>query len=224
MPPTTMPTTPPLDDWNHDKGFEIRRTGPAFLLSDNEVDEVIQYCTENWENRVMEWWKVRQELGLDCSVATLQRRMHQRGYYRCVACQKPYLTLAQVTARLLWGLAHIFWHLEWLKVLWSDEVTFLVGGRTIKQKVTRIINKEHSERFCDTCIQHQFHRGHTTSVNAWGAIGYGYKSPLIFIEGHGKSGAFLQRDYLTQLLEPYIQGIIAAFAQLLIKLSHCSAF
>jgi hypothetical protein len=26
---------------------------------------------------------------------------------------------------------------EWLKVLWSDEVTFFVGGRTMKQRVTR---------------------------------------------------------------------------------------
>jgi transposase len=79
-------------------------------------------------------------------------------------------------------------------------------------KVTRNTNKGESERYCENCIQHQFHRGHTTPVNTWGAIGFGYKSPLIFIEGHGKRGAFLQTDYLTQLLEPYIQGILEAFA------------
>jgi transposase len=88
----------------------------------------------------------------------------------------------------------------------------MIGGKTVKQKVTRNINKGYSERFCETCVQHQFHRGHTTPVNAWGAIGFGYKSPLYFIEGHGKNGAFLQTDYLQQLLEPYIQGILEAFA------------
>jgi len=46
----------------------------------------------------------------------------------------------------------------------------------------------------------------------WGAIGYGYKSPLIFIHGSGKSGAFVQRDYLEQVLAPHIEGIVHAFA------------
>ena len=93
-------------------------------------------------------------------------------------------------------------------MLWSDEVTFLVGGRTAKQKVTR----KRGERTCETCIQHQFHRGGTIPVNAWGAIGYGYKSPLLFLHGTGKRGAFKQTDYLSQILKPHIQGILEAFA------------
>jgi hypothetical protein len=102
-----------------------------------------------------------------------------------VACQKPYLIAAQVLGRFLWAITYIFWTVEWLKVLWSDEVTFLVGGRTTKQRVTR----KKGERTCPTCIQHQFHRGYTTPVSAWGAIGYGYKSPLIFVKGTGKTNA-----------------------------------
>lgn len=98
----------------------------------------------------MNWWKVREELGLACSVETLKRRMHQKGYYRCVTCQKPYLTLVQVTARYLWAIVHLFWTVEWLRVLWSDEVTLLVGGRSVNAKVTRKIY----ERYCEDCIQH----------------------------------------------------------------------
>jgi hypothetical protein len=45
-------------------------------------------------------------------------------------------------------MAHIFWHTEWLKVLWSDEVTFLIGERTAKEKVTR----KRGERQYETCI------------------------------------------------------------------------
>ncbi|PMD23503.1 hypothetical protein NA56DRAFT_569102, partial [Hyaloscypha hepaticicola] len=97
---------------------------------------------------------------------------------------------------------------EWLKVLWFDEVTFLVGGRTVKQRVTR----KRGERIHPICIQYQFHRGHTTPVNAWGAIGYGYKSPLIFIHGSGKRGAFTQKDYLAQVLAPYLESIVNVFA------------
>jgi hypothetical protein len=77
--------------------------------------------------------------------------------------------------------------MEWLKVLWLDEVTFLIGSKSTKKKVTR----KKGERCCETCIQHQFHRGHTTPVNAWGAIGYGYKSLLLFFKDSGKSKTFL---------------------------------
>jgi len=143
------PSTPPLDDWNYRKGFEIatkhkeairqlhwfgkvpicqlvrrykgleersirkilsypyperrrsNRKGKTFLLSDQVVDEIIEYCSQRWETRIMNWAKLREELSLGCSVDTLKRRMHRRGYYRCVACQKPYLSLIQVTARFL---------------------------------------------------------------------------------------------------------------------------
>jgi hypothetical protein len=105
-------------------------------------------------------------------------------------------------------IAHIFWTVEWLKVLWLDEVIFQIGGRTAKQKVTR----KKGERTCPTYIQHQFHCGHTIPVSTWGAIGYGYKSPLIFVHGIGKLTALKQVDYLSQVLEPHIHPIIKAFA------------
>jgi hypothetical protein len=126
------------------------RKGPSFLLSNAKVDEIILYCAESWENRIMQWPKLREELGLKCSVETLERRLYTRGYYCCIACQKPFLTLAQVKARFLWAITHIFWTVEWLKVLWSDEVTFLIGGRSAKERVTR----NSQERQCLTCIQH----------------------------------------------------------------------
>ena len=250
-----MTSTPPIHDWNHEKGCEIptkhkeairelaafggksveqlanryelgqstirrvlnydaperarpTRTGRKALLTDARLDEVIEYCSEKWANRILKYEDIVTELKLKCTPKTLMNRLHQRGYFRCTACQKPYLTPAQVIARLLWGLAHMFWTIEWLKILWSDEVTFQIGGRSAKEKVTR----KRGERTHPTCIQHQFHRGGTIPVNAWGAIGYGYKSPLLFIDGTGKRGAFKQVDYLSQVLQPHIQGILEAFA------------
>lgn len=152
----------------------ISRIGRPSLLTDIQVGEIIEYASESWDHRVLDFTLLRNELQLECSVETLERRLKQRGYFRCVACQKPYLTAAQVIAPLLWAITHIFWTKEWLKVLWSNEVTFLVGGRTVKQRVMR----KRGERTHPTCIQHQLHRGHTTPVNAWGAIGYSYKSPF----------------------------------------------
>ena len=48
-------------------------------------------------------------------------------------------------------------------------------------------------------------------MSAWGAIGFGYKSPLIFVEGTGKAKALKQVDYLSQILEPHIRPILEAF-------------
>jgi transposase len=183
------------------------RTGRPKELKEERVTEIIEYLSECWENRVLNWLQLRDQFKLTVTPETLATRLKARGYFRCTACQKPYLTAAQVLARFLWAIAHIFWTVEWLKVLWSDEVTFLVGGRTVKQKVTRNCK----ERFCETCIQHQFHRGGTIPVHAWGAIGYGYKSPLLFVKGSGKRGAFTQKDYLAQILQK-LQPILEAFA------------
>ena len=149
-------------DYDAPERTRITRTGRPSLLTDKQVDEIIEYASESWEHRILDFSLLHDELRLECSVKTLERRLKQRGYFRCVACQKPYLTAAQVIGRFLWAIAHIFWTKEWLKVLWSDEVTFLVGGRTVKQRVTR--NKD--ERTHPTCIQHQLHRGHTTPINA----------------------------------------------------------
>ena len=126
----------------------ISRIGRPSLLTDIQVGEIIEYASESWDHRVLDFTLLRNELQLECSVETLERRLKQRGYFRCVACQKPYLTAAQVIAPLLWAITHIFWTKEWLKVLWSDEVTFLVGGRTVKQRVTR----KRGERTHPTCI------------------------------------------------------------------------
>jgi hypothetical protein len=182
----------------YDKPERFRRKrGSATVLPDSKVDEIIEYLSSSWDTRILDWVQLRDELNLACSPQTFATRLKQRGYFRCVACQKPYLTVAQVLARLLWAIIQIFWYEEWLKVLWLDEVTFLVGGRTVKQRVTR----KGGERCYPDCIQHQFHRGGTESVSAWGAIGYGYKSPLIFVKGTGKKDAFKQVDYLAQILE-----------------------
>ena len=126
------------------------RTGRPKLLSDVRVDEIIEILSSSWENRILNFAELQAQFAPEYAASTLETRLKQRGYYRCTACQKPYLTAAQVLGRFLWAIAHIFWTIEWFKLLWSDEVTFLIGGRTAKKKVTRK-KGEHNHL---TCIQH----------------------------------------------------------------------
>ena len=130
------------------------RTGrPRESLNDQEVRDIIDYICESHEHRVLNWVKLHDELKLSCSPKTLERRLKEVGFFRCTACQKPYLTRIQARARWVWGIAHMFWWQEWKKILWSDEVTFLIGGRKCKERVTR----RRGERFHPNCIQFQMH-------------------------------------------------------------------
>ena len=64
----------------------ISRTGRPSLLTDTQVDEIIEYLSESWDQRCLNYVSLHNELQLECSVETLDKRLKQRGYFRCVAC------------------------------------------------------------------------------------------------------------------------------------------
>jgi transposase len=47
---------------------------------------------------------------------------------------------------------------------------------------------------------------------------------LIIIKGHGKGGAFIQTDYLEQVLEPAIEGILEDFGLVTAELGYIPTF
>jgi hypothetical protein len=88
------------------------RKGAPKKLTDARVDEIIEYPSESWTNGILNYKHLVKELKLTIKPEILQHRLHQRGYYCCTACQKPYLTPTQVIARMLWAIAYIFWTIE----------------------------------------------------------------------------------------------------------------
>ena len=65
---------------NYDKPERARitRTGRPKKLSDHQADEIIEYCSESWEHRVLNYTLLHNELKLECLVKTLKRRLEQR--------------------------------------------------------------------------------------------------------------------------------------------------
>ena len=88
------------------------RKGRPVKLTNAKVDEIIEFLSDSWEDRILDWEHLRDQFQLKVTPETLVTRLKQKGYHRCVACQKPFLTAAQVLARLLWAIAHIFWTVE----------------------------------------------------------------------------------------------------------------
>ena len=54
----------------------LARTGRPQKLTDIQVDEIIEYCSENWEQRILDYEALVLELKLDCTASTLQKRFH----------------------------------------------------------------------------------------------------------------------------------------------------
>jgi hypothetical protein len=59
----------------------ISQTGRPSLLTDRHFDEIIKYASECWDNRVLDYTHLHDELKLECIVKTLERRLKQRGYF-----------------------------------------------------------------------------------------------------------------------------------------------
>jgi hypothetical protein len=52
------------------------------------------------------------------------------------------------------------------------------------------------------------HKGYTIPVHFFGTIRYSYKSQLVNIHRSSKNSVFIQKDYLAQVLEPYIKSFL----------------
>ena len=53
----------------------LTRTGRPKLLSDARVDEIIEYLSSSWDNRVLNFVKLQKHLGLECTPGTLEFRL-----------------------------------------------------------------------------------------------------------------------------------------------------
>jgi len=72
--------------YNQPERARPARTGRPTLLSDSRVDKITEHLFELWDNRILKYFEVVEELNLPCTAISLEHRLKQRGYHRCVAC------------------------------------------------------------------------------------------------------------------------------------------
>ncbi|KAJ5232123.1 hypothetical protein N7468_005079 [Penicillium chermesinum] len=63
--------------------------GQRRKLSDEQLDEIIEFISSSNIRRQMPYSKVIEELQLPVSPETLRRALARRGYHRCKALEKP---------------------------------------------------------------------------------------------------------------------------------------
>ena len=131
---------------------------------------------------------------------TIKNRMHKQGLYKFIACEKSLLSETDATNRinrademLSWGLPVI------MTIRFSDKVYF---GESPDRKAYIIRRK--GQRYEPKCIKKtkkkksdELYRFH-----CWGAIGYNFKSRLIFYTvPSNKNGKLTQAVYLEYILK-----------------------
>jgi hypothetical protein len=177
------------------KGKEYKKK----ILGIREIRRVLRYVTASWDNRRASYTRVRQELGLNCSTTTLRRTLRSLGYRRCVACPRPFINQDAAARRLAFAKKYQWWPMTaWKRVLWSDEAIFELGKRG-----QIWVTPRPDEKACQNCIKSVYRSGRV-SIMLWGAIGWDWKSPLVFLEHEECHRGICSHAYTNQILNPVV--------------------
>lgn len=169
--------------------------------------ERVEHLIHNYGNigRRLGWGELAHEADLDCTAQTLQQHMGSLDYRRCIACRSTWVSPGHATRRLEWA-THMktqYPHkMHWHSVRSSDEVHFGYGPEG-KIYVTRMPG----ERYCIDCTQFtkeptekDAKRGH-----AWAAVGYNFKSDLIWYDVGNRNGKMNATYYRNVILDQYVK-------------------
>lgn len=168
-------------------------------IQEKELEDLVAEATKNWQGRQLSWDALGTACGLQCSGLTIRRAMHEIGYKKCKACKHPYISEPARIKRLHWeSLYGTYQTPQWSDWRFSDEVTFTSGTQA-----TAWVIQTTKERHSPECTQNTYRSGRS-SFACFGMIGENYKSPLVFIDGHGKSGGMNQEDYASQVLKAIV--------------------
>lgn len=132
----------------------------------------------------------------EASISTVKKVLHEEGYFNRVARRKPYLSNSHVARRLKFAKEHVNWDVEmWKKVIWTDESSFEIGKKSGQVHIWR----KAGEAYKTACLAGT-HKSERNSVMIWGAIRFGEKSELVFMNKKERKGSDLVRNVYDQAL------------------------
>ena len=165
---------------------------------------LVQYATENAEQRRKTREVIAQELGIDICRRSLIKAFEKELYYRRKAMLKPFLSEAHKTERLQWAWTH-YWYTDemWDRCGWSDEMSIRTGAGEI------YITRRAEETLYSDCMVPKFKD--FSSCWVWSIISSSAKGPLIFFEKSWYTNEKKTVD--SQVYIQYILPYISAFQQ-----------
>lgn len=131
--------------------------------------------------------QLRQQWQERVSLQTIYRRLKDVGLSRRRRAMVPYLSPANIQARLQWCMARSLWREVFNRVIFTDESRFRRFGNDGRVLVWR----RRGERFAKRNVTLRLQAG-GGSVHVWGAIWTGGRSRLVILDGAVNQHAYIQ--------------------------------
>ena len=126
-------------------------------------------------------------------------------YRKCIACEKGFVSPVNAKRRLQAAKTALSFRPrpeDWRDIRWSDEAHV---GLSPEGRV-RIIRKP-GERYCPDCIHHkekELDPELREKYHIWAAVGYDFKSQLVFYDAGNSNGKMSLAVYRDCILEPIV--------------------
>lgn len=196
-------------DWQEER-LETRRRGSGRpRVTEAREDRLlrrsaIQDPVEPTRAVAINWVRA---IGRRVSMSTIYRRIRTFG----LRSYRPYFRLPMTQQhkddRLQWSQNRQHWEHEWENIVFSDESRFCLWNSDGRLRIRRPRGQRQNLQF----VQRR-HTAQTPSVMVWGAIRYGGRSPLTFIQGNLNARRYID-NILEPVLVPFLQDLPEAVFQ-----------
>lgn len=188
------------------KNYEIRgsvkdltRSGRPKILN-NDHQKVLKAIVKqnNTESAEIIKKEFNQKTGLQVSINTLRRSLHDIGIFSCVPARKPLINEGHRQKRMGWCLRRKDWSVKkWKNVIWSDESRFTLFRNDGPGRVWRTLGTRFDIENLRPTVKHG-----GGSVMFWGCFSGKGLGPLVKVDGKMN-----QHDYI-EILQSYLLPLI----------------
>lgn len=177
------------------------RSGRPPKLDDNDKIRLAKLVEENHHTSLAEITdKMRDILLDDISERTIQRALHEEGYFGRVGLRKPFISDVNKKKRLSWARERLSWVKDWRFVIWSDESRYELCGSNRRQWVWR----RPEQKMDIDCLVPTFKSGQK-SVMVWGCFTRFGVGPLVRLKGRQSAKEYI--EVLKNHLLPFIESL-----------------
>lgn len=198
----------------NDPEWEETRGRPSKISEPDQKKMESILWDDAYDDANLNWSRLAKEAGLEteCNPRTLHRTMGTLSYRRCLACARCWTHKKLREKRVEFARKMLDAYpdpLDWRSVRFSAELHF---GFASDRKL-RLVPRA-GERFCPGCValpEASWPRD-VKRVHAWVAVGYGFKSEIVFYEDSlspNGSGVMTMPQYRDKILQKAVKPWLA---------------
>jgi len=176
-------------------------SGRPKIITPHLRQKLVTIVTASSHNRSLPFASLANLIGIRVSQDVIGQALHQDGFHRRVARQKPFFTDKIKQRQYDFALLYADWRIEkWRRVIWTDESAFNVGGHGAYSRVW--VTCRPGEEYGEDCLVSKFCK--LSLVMVWGAIsGVGGQFSLVFWDKK-RWGNINGTSYSDKILLPHL--------------------